>query len=147
MSAQFETFSTELRALVVAVWPDATAVWEQENLDLVPWEQTTPPIANIEIGAMPVSADWGIANEVHEGTITLTWVGATTGDSSTQRARAEAMRDALLSATFTAANVLDVSTVDWSDTLPVNRTFYQKGMLFRAVQVQASVIVAADLAV
>lgn len=148
MAAVFETFTGELRALIAATWADVVAdgIFENEDIQSVSWDSVTPPIANITVPTMPISQDWGVANEVHQGIISLYWVGETGGDNTNQRAKAEAMRDALLTATFTNANVIDVSSIDWSDAVPVNNTFLEKNYKFRAAVVSVNVIVAAKVA-
>lgn len=148
MASVFPQLVDDLRALIVATWPDVLpgAVWEVEDIKLVAWDDVTPPVGVLEIPNMPLSDEWGVGNDVHEGEVTLYYIGATEGDSSLQRTRAETMRDTLRTATLSTGQVLEVTSIDWTDDLPLNLTFAQKGYMQRACAVRVDVLVFARLA-
>jgi hypothetical protein len=137
MSAYLENAYAALRARINAVWTDVTAdgIWETEHLEMIPWEDLTPPYAVIHIASMPLSDEWSSMHaSAYNPQIDIYYVAAITGPSGTIRAKLEALRDDLIaqSISLSAGQVLDVRNLTWANNIEPNLVFVTKDYTHRA---------------
>lgn len=135
---------TDIRTVVAATWTDVPAqgIWEDEHIQMVPWERVNLPFASICLDNAPVdNGEWGTGNQVYAVSLSVFYVGNITGDSGPIRDKLEALRDALLTATITNGQILDVTELSWSDELEANKVFMMKDYTQRAGRVMVDLIV------
>jgi len=139
----FTTVYTDIRTVIAATWTDvlANGIWEVEHENMVPWGDITPPVASICITTTPLAPDWGAANQIYNPQVSIHYAGIIAGDSTSIRAKLEALRDALLANTVPSTLcVLDVTELTWSDTLEANAALMAKNYSYRAGRLTASVL-------
>lgn len=99
MSADLEAVVTELRALVVAVWPEVTAdkVYEAEHVARVPFEALAEAGLPYAVLVVPEAkpADLGLGNLMDFLDVEVWWVGHNQGPAAAARAKVKALRDYL----------------------------------------------------
>lgn len=143
--AYLSTLYDDLRAVIAATWTDVVAdgIYEDEHIEMIPWAELTPPFAAICVDDVPVDAEgeWGSANQVYQPQVGIYYVGAITGGSDPIRGKLEALRDALLAATITNGQIIDVTGLSWSDELDANKVFMAKDYTHRAGRVMVNLIV------
>ncbi len=135
---------SDLRAIIAANWPDvpANGIWEDEHLLMIPWADLVPPYAVICINNAPVDdAEWGTANQVYAVTPHVYYVAEISGDSTPIRAKLETLRDALILASITNGQIIDVTELTWSEELEANKIFSAKEYTHRAGRLAVDVIV------
>src|SRR6267378_3301674 len=135
MSAYIDALYTAIRLAIYTTWTDVqtNGIWEGENLEMVPWEDLTPPYAVFVWGEFPLSEEWcGIDTDIYEGLVHIFWVGATTGDSSAARLKIEALRDYLRDGSMSAGQVVRVQQLRWDNEMEPNKTFAEKNYTHRA---------------
>jgi len=149
MSAYLSTLVTDIRTLVAATWTDtpANGIWEVENLEMMTWDDTSPPFAFIMFSPIESTDEYGGANAAYIVTAHIGYVGITTGDSSAQRTKGEALRDVLLvSSNMPHGTVLDVTSISYDNNIEPNKYFVQKDYTHRAVVVTCTILVGDILA-
>jgi len=141
--AYLEQLYADIRTVVGATWPEVlvNGIWESEHEKMVPWADLTPPMAVICISSVPVTPDWGVANQVYQPPTQVFYVGKVTGKSTSIRGKLEALRDALIANTVPSTLcVLDVVELTWSDSLEANVAILAKDYTHRAGRLTVNVL-------
>ena len=143
MSSYLTNVFTDLRTVIASVWSDTKAggIYENENLEMIPWDRLVPPFAFVIYGSVASTDDYGSQNATYLVNAHIGYVGVTTGDSGTQRDRGESLRDSLLNANLANSQVLDVLDISWDNNIEPNKYFVSKDYTHRAVVVTASILV------
>jgi hypothetical protein len=143
MSAYLESSYAAIRAAAIAVWPDVASngVWEEENIEMVPWDRLNIPLATIILGDATLSEEWsGIQGQAYTLPAELWYTATVEGDSHVIRAKLEAMRDYLIQDNITFGQVLDIPDISWSERLSPNELFISKNYTQRSGRVSFTLL-------
>jgi hypothetical protein len=143
MSAYLETLYDGLRTIISAQWPDvdATGIYEADHLDMLPWENLTPPYAVISISSMAQDTTIAAVDALaYLPMVEIYYVALVSGPRSPIRAKLETLRDALWQSVLEVGQVWNIPSLDWSADLPANQTLAVKGMGMRAGRIQVQVL-------
>ena len=144
MSLYLETLYDALRTVVAATWPDVDpdGIFEADHLDMIPWQDLTPPYAVLAIGSMPQDTATGPADGLcYLPVVDIFYVATVSGPRSAIRAKLEALRDALWYGPLALGQVRSLPSMDWSADLPANQVLAAKGMSQRAGRLQVGILV------
>ena len=134
-----------LRTAVLTVWPEVQldGIFEAEHLEEVPFEHLAVPYVSVLYGKLEEDDDWGLANQAYIGKVQIYYVAESDGgDSDLFRGKLEDLRDALLAEnSLTSGQVLDVTGLDWSDSMEPNATFADKNYPQRAGVLTVEILV------
>lgn len=134
MAAYMEDVYSVLRAAILSVIPGLAegGIWEGEDADAVPWGDMEPPLAAIIIPELQDSDDGGTANLAYECDAEIYYADEVSGGNSAVRGPLEALRDYFWTADVSPAQVLAVSALNWSNEIPPNLVFAEKGYVHKA---------------
>lgn len=143
MSSFLSTLVTDIRAAIATTWTDvkANGIWEAEQLDMIPWEDTTVPFAFFILGQAQSTDEYAADSACYIVNATIGYVGETAGGSSTQRSKVEALRDALFTSGLAHGQILDVTSTEYDDNVEPNKYFAQKDYTHRAAILSAECLV------
>lgn len=138
----------DLRTSIRRVWPETattqTGIYETDHIDKIAWESLTPPYAVICIESFP-ETDQGSSDTVNYMPEPQIWyVMAVAGPLTAMRDKLSALKDDLLTNTFTNFELWNVPMVEYSRTLQPNNIFAEKRMPHQAGRVTARCFVGTD---
>ena len=140
------SFLTSLRLIVANTWTDvpANGIYTPLELSRVNFERKAVdgdlPLAIIDWQMRP-STDWGFANRVQEGEITIWYVCDDSEDlEDTTFVRVGALRDALLTTGLTYGQVVGECVAEIGLELPPNTYFASQQRPYQAGRVTAHVV-------
>lgn len=139
-----ESLYTAFRTAISAVWTDvpANGIWETEHIEMIPWEDLTPPYAVILIGDTPVNDTYSPSDcETFAPMVHIYYIAAVSGGSSGIRAKLEALRDYLYANNLSAGQVIRVESLSWGNALPPNVPFSAKNQSNRAGRLVAFTVI------
>jgi hypothetical protein len=129
MADYLSPFIEELRAQVLAAWPEvgATGVPDAEHAALIAWQDLTPPYAVILVPEAPGAEDWGLTTDSDELQIEIYRVDLVSGDSAGSRAALTKLQQALWpNDPLTLGMLTAKPKKSWSGRLAPNRLFMQE---------------------
>lgn len=135
MSVYISTVFDAFRVQINAVDTTSPYIYEEEHLDMVPWEDLTPPYWVIHAASLPFSEEWsGLNGLAYEPEVMLYYIHDVKGSSAPLFANIEALRDRLVTnpTAMTVGQVLNVTNLTWANNIEPNLVFASKNYTHRA---------------
>ena len=133
------TLYDALRIVINNTLPEVDTDYESNAASQIPYDIMVFPAVSIRFGAAE-AADWGFPNLAYEVPFEIFYTAQWNGQNDGILGRIELLRDALLHATLTAGQILDITEVDDSDDIDINRHFAEKRNSHHAARLAGTII-------
>jgi hypothetical protein len=127
MAFNYATLHSEIAAIVEAQWPEVVAngIYLEDELKRKSQGRFTFPFAAIVTRAGE-EQDWGLVNTVVGVTAEIHYLRKDEAGLATLWTKLEALKNAMLAATFTSAALLSIAGPDWSGQAPEMALAYDR---------------------